>query len=534
MQSSGNISKEEICNLIYKLALEINKIIIITDTQRTILFANEAFYKISNYLKEEIIGQKLDLFIESSKLKNLSILRKNYSFIAKLKKKDGIYTTVELTILLLKNKDSLEAFVFFGKELKSIISHNKEFINLKETLKHVEIYITEFRNNPILFIVLEIRNFFTISSSFGLNVAYKITKILNNQLKKLFPEAYISNIRLDQVLIVIFNQNKHYLPGIISSIFDKLLSPININGEEIPISFNLGISTYPEDADNAEDLYEKALLALDLAKNKGENIHFSYSKDIDILIKKEIEKRNEILRALKYEKFLLYVQPIYSSKTFEIESFEILLRLKHNEEIILPKHFIEILENSGLITKVENWIFEKIKLLASKINNIKAIPSINLSAKSFFTPSLIDKLKNLREILKSPFIIELTERLFIEPNVFSILKEIKKLDILIAIDDFGTGYSSLGYLIDFPVDIVKIDMNFIKRMINEPKVMAIVQVIIDLSKKLGIKTLAEGVENEKQLKILQSLNCNYLQGFYFSKPVSIEDFILNYEKYQKK
>uniref|UniRef100_A0A7C4JQ25 EAL domain-containing protein n=1 Tax=Thermodesulfobacterium geofontis TaxID=1295609 RepID=A0A7C4JQ25_9BACT len=142
---------------------------------------------------------------------------------------------------------------------------------------------------------------------------------------------------------------------------------------------------------------------------------------------------------------------------------------------------IDFLEASGLILKVEDYLFEEVKKIGPKI---KVPLSINLSAKSFVSSEIFFKLADLRKTLNYPFVCEITERLFLEKDALEIIKKIKDLDIKIAIDDFGTGYSSLSYLENLPVDIIKIDYGFIKRMLDEPKALAIVQTIIDLAKSL--------------------------------------------------
>jgi len=198
------------------------------------------------------------------------------------------------------------------------------------------------------------------------------------------------------------------------------------------------------------------------------------------------------------------------------------LRVKENEKIESIATIIDFLELSGLIIKVEDYLFEEIKKVGPKIK----IPlSINLSPKSLLSQEVFSRLKELREALNYPFICEITERLFLEKDALRIIQKIKDLDIKIAIDDFGTGYSSFSYLENLPLDIIKIDISFTRRMLDEPKALAIVQTIIDLAKKLGIKTVAEGVENEEQFRILRLLMCDYMQGFYLSEPVPIESFM---------
>lgn len=168
---------------------------------------------------------------------------------------------------------------------------------------------------------------------------------------------------------------------------------------------------------------------------------------------------------------LLFAQPYYLTSNKEIAGAEVLLRIKNNGSIESIADVVDFLENSGLILKVEDYLFEEIKKFTQKIK----IPlSINISAKSFTSQELFEKLSDLRKTLDYPFVCEITERLFMEKNAVEIINKIKELDIKIAIDDFGTGYSSLSYIENLPVDIVKIDISFIRRMLDEPRALAIV------------------------------------------------------------
>jgi EAL domain-containing protein (putative c-di-GMP-specific phosphodiesterase class I) len=194
--------------------------------------------------------------------------------------------------------------------------------------------------------------------------------------------------------------------------------------------------------------------------------------------------------------------------------------------LYLPGKFIDYLENSRYIKKFERWALETIAEKIKKFNF--AVPiTINLSAKGILENDVISILENLPKEIQNYLVLELTERNIAQDiNKFSILfKKIKELNenIKIAIDDFGTGYSSLSYLKELTVDILKIDYSFIKNMTRSSKDLALVTILIDLARKFGLKTVAEGVETAEQVKLLTLLGIDYLQGFYFSKPMPEEE-----------
>jgi len=225
----------------------------------------------------------------------------------------------------------------------------------------------------------------------------------------------------------------------------------------------------------------KLSLPLQGQRKKGENTFSIYEENLEKEVRNSIFLKEKLANLLNEKKFLLYGQPYFLTSNKEISGIEVLLRVKENEKTESIATVIDFLEASGLILKVEDYLFEEVKKIGPKI---KVPLSINLSAKSFVSSEIFFKLADLRKTLNYPFVCEITERLFLEKDALEIIKKIKDLDIKIAIDDFGTGYSSLSYLENLPVDIIKIDYGFIKRMLDEPKALAIVQTIIDLAKSL--------------------------------------------------
>ena len=424
-------------------------------------------------------------------------------------------------------------FVFLGKktfERETI----KEFsvgedLDLITGLPNQKVFFTtvntyiERHHKPFLLMIIDIYGFSEISTIYGTDFCEALLKKIADKLKNLIPrECFIAKTFADEFLIALFGFSKEEAGFFITKIFEEFCQPIVIKDKELIITLNIGISSYPQDGESAQNLFTKAIISLEWAKQNGENTYSIYHKETEEVIKNSILQREKIAQALEEKRFFLFVQPYYLPSNREIAGAEILLRIKQNENLESIGNMIDFLENSGLIQKIEDYLFEKIKKYADKI---KTPLSINISAKSFTSSEIFSKLADLRKTLGYPFVCEITERLFLEKDALEIIKKIKDLDIKIAIDDFGTGYSSLSYIENLPVDIIKIDISFVRRMLDEPKALAIVQTIIDLAKKLGIKTVAEGVENEEQFRILRLLMCDFVQGYYLSEPVPIEDFI---------
>jgi diguanylate cyclase (GGDEF)-like protein/PAS domain S-box-containing protein len=526
--------EEKIKEIIFKTLENSDLFCLITDSEGKILYSNEGALKIIDYQKNELIGKSIySLLINASEIKKILKSEKVFKGFIQGKKKSGMNFYLYSEIYPIKENKKLIGFVYLGekilgKEKLDEFSSAEEF-DIITGLPHEKAFSTVITthinryNEPFALLIVDIYGFSDLSITYGIEFSEVLLKEIAERIKTILPsKSFIAKTEADEFLIALFKTTKEKIATLISDFFKSFLESFVINGKSIIVSLNIGISSFPEDGKTYEELFNKAKIALEKAKKKGENTFSVYEENLEKEIKNSILLKERLANLLKEKKFVLYGQPYFSTSNKEISGIEILLRIRKNEKVESIATIIDFLENSGLILKVEDYLFKEIKKIGTKI---KVPLSINLSAKSFLSSEIFSKLADLRKLLNYPFICEITERLFLEKDALEIIKKIKELDINIAIDDFGTGYSSLSYIENLPVDIIKIDYSFIKRMIDEPKALAIVQTIVDLAKKLGIKTVAEGVENEEQFRILRLLMCDFVQGYYLSEPVPIENFI---------
>ena len=246
----------------------------------------------------------------------------------------------------------------------------------------------------------------------------------------------------------------------------------------------------------------------------------------------------DLEKALAEEQFILYYQP-YFSLTDEDIGVEALIRWNHPEKgILAPGAFLPLAEKTGFILKLEKWVLEKAINDARQANDkLKTALhlSINISATHLNEPNfpkLVDKLLLKHNFPPDQLTLEITERILVEPKSVTTLKTLKRKGIRISIDDFGTAYSALHYLKSLPVDELKIDRSFISDITSDRINKNIVEVIIRLGKDLNLTVVAEGVETKEQLELLREMNCSQVQGFYFSKPLPLEEFISRYKAKQ--
>jgi len=242
--------------------------------------------------------------------------------------------------------------------------------------------------------------------------------------------------------------------------------------------------------------------------------------------------KNDIMKAISDKEFILYFQPYYELESGKLAGMEVLLRWQHKERgIINPGEFIPILEETGMIVTVGEWILEKVReqMIEWRDKGYPLYPlSVNISPVQFRDKKLLEKISKVIEdhgIDASYLILEITETTFMEDVNYTsrVLKKLKEMGVRISIDDFGTGYSSLAYLKRFPVDTLKIDISFIKNIEKDPDDATIVSTIIQVAHNMDIKAVAEGVERKQQWDILRLLRCDIAQGFYKSRPLPAEE-----------
>ncbi|MEO1784710.1 EAL domain-containing protein [Thermodesulfobium sp. 4217-1] len=532
-----------------------NDFVIVTDKNFNIIYVSDNTERIFGFSKKELIGKHHSIF--SSKSQSLSFSRRFYRTIRGgqkfadvfiYKKKSGekfyCYTTVSPFVI----DNDIKYFVAVGKDItqEKALSESVERLvdfdsltnlpNRKKFLEEVDSYLKIAKYSKKIFAVIIVNpiSFSDVNHAYGFYKGDMVLKEIAKRLKDLlFDFDIIARLESEKFAILVKELSSlNDVVGVVDKVFLELNKLYNIADNNIKLFFNVGISFYPVDSNNAEKLLEKANIAVKEAKEKGENSIGFYKKELESFAVKSLKLKDDLSQAVKNNEFVLYYQPYFSTYNNSMIGAEVLLRWKRNDNIILPSEFIAFLEKSDLIVEVERGIIDHLveKFNEWQINKYSIVPiSVNLSTKSFestdFKEHLFDLLKN-NKLPQNYINIEIIERLFI--NDFSSvrieLEDIKRRGINISLDDFGTGFSSFNYLYQLPLDILKIDMSFIRNMLIDDKAMAIVESILKLAKRLKINSLAEGVENIEQLKILEELGCDYIQGYLLARPMAEEDF----------
>ncbi|HEX5337140.1 MAG TPA: EAL domain-containing protein, partial [Gallionella sp.] len=305
--------------------------------------------------------------------------------------------------------------------------------------------------------------------------------------------------------------------------------PFLLEGKEVFISGRIGISLYPDDSVDADDLLKHADSAMYFAKRSGRNVFRFFSKELMVSANERLSLEADLRRGFARGELELYFQPKVCLAEGALIGSEALLRWHHPQRgIVPPDKFISIAEDSGLIVEIGEWVLRRGCHVAREWNG-HGKPThkvaINLSARQFLSGNLLNTVsKALEETGCAPQWIELeiTESLLLDEDgdVLEVLNEFREMGITIAIDDFGTGYSSLSYLARFPIDTLKIDRSFISRVTESGHHAELVRAIVSIARSLDQHVVAEGVETAEQAAFLRENGCHIAQGYLYSRPVA--------------
>lgn len=387
-------------------------------------------------------------------------------------------------------------------------------------------------NSMVAVFLLDIDNFAKINDLFGHSRGDLLLKAIALRIHSALKNAeVVGRMSGDEFLVVapIFNDEKEVL-SIAYRINDVFKKPFELRSHNITISACIGITVYPKDGMDVEELLSKSDISVIKAKNEGRNTFKFYSEEFNRYTMLSIDLENDLHQAVINNQFVLHYQPIinlYNGKPIGVEA---LIRWQHpTRGMIQPLDFIPLAENLGVINKIGAWVLSNACLQMKqwqreRIKDIKLSVNINVSAKQFqFGEILVDVDKALQLTGLEPKLLnlELTEGVLFGGGVDmdQTLSALNKLGVSISIDDFGSGYSSFAYLRKFRISMLKIDKSFIDQITRNNLDKTIVTAIIGLGRNLEQLVLAEGIETEAQLKILQEMGCDLGQGYYFAKPM---------------
>ena len=533
------------------------------DSKVTVLEANDAFYRIIGYSKQEIdelFENKLaDIAIDDISnilnKKNDSLLSQNKSldYEFRIKNKDGKIVYLYNNVSYDKTNDIFQIVTMDITEKEKTIEVLKDNSRLDEVTKlpnpqkFRELALELLLNNPkdrFIISKIDINNFDIISEIFGTEGANKLLRIIGDLFKEYkFNKANISRTGVDEFIIIIsmeeFNakgfekfNNKERLYTLVEQYIPTMIDH----------KINFSVGTYKLEKGNCDidNAINKASMAHKCAKNNNSSI-VEYSNDIKECSIRKVDITNRMEEALRNKEFTPYFQPQYDINTKKIIGAEALTRWTIDEQnIYCPNIFVPIFEKNGFIIEFDMFMLEYVcEILKSWLDRgYKCVPiSVNFSKLHFVSKKFVQEVISIVDRYSIPhelIIVEMTETALIktEDLLVEIIKELQTNQFKVAIDDFGSGYSSLSTLKDYPFNILKLDKGFFSVSKRTEKENNIIKHVIDMTKSLGMKLVAEGIESEEQVEWLQTVNCEIAQGYYFSHPITAVEFrtLLNYKK----
>lgn len=317
----------------------------------------------------------------------------------------------------------------------------------------------------------------------------------------------------------------------IKQLFTVLDEPFYLEKKGIKMTASIGVSIAPRDGEDAQTLVAHADAAMLQAKQFGGNHVEFYRSEITAQLPKQLELETDLHKALTNNEFLLNYQPLIDVHTGKISGMEALIRWKHPlHGFISPINFIPLAEETGMIVPIGEWVIEEACRQVQKWHEMgfsSLHVAVNLAEKQLRQKNIIEVIDNI--LKKTGFNrrcleVEITETAILDETLVHLIKQLKAMGLSLSVDDFGTGYSGLSYLKRFSIDKLKIDQSFVRDIPGNSESITIVSAILAMTKEMKVKTVAEGVENKEQLAFLQSKGCDYIQGYYFSKPLNAELF----------
>lgn len=525
--------------------------IMVTDADNLIKTVNPAFSRITGYSEHEVLGKNPKI---------LSSGRHDRAFYYQMwdqikdegywsgevwnRRKDGGEYPEWLSIVVIKDEAGEV------KEYVSVFSDITKRKRDEEQIMRQAYYdaLTGLPNRSLLFdrlaqgtiaarregwllalLFIDLDRFKEINDTLGHVVGDELLQDVSSRLKDCVREVdTVARFGGDEFVLLLQDLNEVNDAAVVADkVIDVLSEPFVLAGREVHIGASIGITLYPTDADNAEAMLRNADMAMYRAKEAGRNRYQYFTQGMQEQVAARVGMERDLRQALERDELELYYQPIIETETKELVSVEALLRWNHPTiGMVPPDKFIPLAEENGLIGVIGDWVLKTACAQARvwRDSGVSIGVSVNLS---YGQRSMGLSSWSLASILKDTGLegealtLEITEGLLMEDSsdVIEWLLGFKRLGVSLSVDDFGTGYSSLSYLKKFPVDVLKIDRSFIKDMVDNQEDASLVSAILAMGKSLGLKLVAEGVEDDKQMKMLTEYRCDYLQGYLLGIPM---------------
>ncbi|MDF2537045.1 MAG: hypothetical protein K0S76_66 [Herbinix sp.] len=541
--------------LLFRKILENNSEgVVITDTSGCIEWVNKAFTDITGYTTAEISGKKTSILksgihdaeFYKNMWEQLKTKSKWSNEIWNKNKRGDIYSEWLTIKGIINEKNEVTHYVGIFKDLSEKKKIDRRMCDLQQKDSLTGLYNRNYfiekldqriqtngrDTDKFAVIIINLASFKDMNDSLGHLIGDKILLKLSKRLQLMMNKENLLSRFSGDVFAILFKIKDMDVETFAKKLLISIRRPFTIDGTVIHVYANIGISTFPSHATEAETLIRYADIAMTRAKERMEDKICFYSVEMSKEIEMKFFLANHLVRAITKNELSIYYQPIFDITDGKIIGLEALLRWNNTKlGMISPNKFIPIAEKTGLIIEIGDWVFEHVCRQIKLWQNSKylVVPvAVNISVKQLEQMGFSNKLiKIMKKYQIDPNLIELeiTESVTSGdlPTIIKNLRRIKKLGLRISMDDFGTGFSSLGQLDLFELDKLKIDKVFIDDLVNVCRRQNLVRSIIAMAKTLNLVVVAEGIETTEQLLYLKKLGCHLGQGYLFSKPLPVEE-----------
>lgn len=547
-------------HLIMKIFENVNEGIMITDKNKKIISVNPAFEFVTGYSVEEVVGKNPSIL--QSGIHDLSFyltmwetLYNNGVWQGEIwnRRKTGDVYPEWLTIMAVKDpagEITNYCGIFTDLSERKIVEDELQKRALTDSLTDVcnrfaylermnallesSTHISHNIQHAVFF--LDLDRFKQVNDTLGHAVGDSLLVEVANRIQGLLKNKDIlARYGGDEFVITLTNiVHPREAAKFAEKIIRVIEEPVILDGQEIFVSISMGISIFPTDGKTTDLLVNRADKAMAFSKQNGRNGFSFYFDDLHTDTKRVLLLDTELRKAIDNRDFTLYFQPKINAKNMQLIGVEALVRWQNDKlGFVSPAEFIPYAEETGLIIPLSEMIFDLAceshkQIMEAEL--MKVPIAINISSIHFQQQNFLESIQQILERNNTSavnFEIEMTERTVMNSasETVSKLVRLKQMGFKLSIDDFGTGYSSLSYLVRFPLDILKIDRSFIQHICSLDDKQAVVDAIIQMAHRLKMKVVAEGVESAQQVELLREMGCDYIQGYYYSKPLPINELI---------
>ncbi|ROM66151.1 GGDEF domain-containing protein [Pseudomonas brassicacearum] len=527
--------------------------VLVTDRNGLIVHVNRAFMTITGYVRDEVLGQRPNLF--KSGRHGPDFYRDMFASLASAgewsgeiwnRRKSGeIYPQWQTIRVIYGDSGQISHYVAVFSDISAIkdsqhelahLAHHDPLTGLPNRLLFSDrteqaLASAQLHKRSCALLLVDLDHFKNINDSLGHNVGDELLKGVSKRFRGLFaPGVTLARLGGDEFAVLVENCSQPGQAAVLARrILDALKEPLRIDQQSLFINASIGISLFPGDALNAGQLLRNADSALFKAKSAGRDGYALYTEELTAHAQQRVEIASELRRALEQQELRVHYQPVHDLATSRVIGVEALVRWQHPKRgLVSPAEFIPIAERTGLIAQIDAWVMEhacRQMCQWQQAGVVLSFVAVNVSSRLFAHRELYQQVARvLHDTGLDPACLELevTESAVMEDPEVALeqMHRLRELGVRLAIDDFGTGYSSLLRLKRLPVQKLKIDQGFVAGLPWDEDDAAIVRVIIALARSMGMQVHAEGIEQREQAAFLLEQACELGQGYWFGRPVA--------------